>query len=81
MPLRALCSRLLHRVIQRARFIAVVLIDDRVVAARYRRHYTVSIDDYRWDARQLRRYFAKLEALLCCNFRRYEYLCSLHFDD
>ena len=81
MRLRALCARLLHRVIQRARFIAVVLIDDRVVAARYRRYYTVSIDDYRWDARQLRRFLAKLDALLWCNFRRYEYLCSLHFDD
>jgi hypothetical protein len=79
--LGARCSRLLHRMIQRSCFIAVVLIDDHMLAARYRRHYTVSIDDYRWDARQLRRYLAKVDALLWCNFRRYEFLCSLHFDD
>ena len=79
--LRGVCSRLLHHAIQRLCFIAVVLADDRKLAARYRRRYAVSIDAYRWDVRQLRRYLAKLDALLWCNFRRYEYLCSLHFDD
>jgi hypothetical protein len=81
MRLRPTCSRLLHQVIQNSCFIAVVVIEDRMLAARYRRHYTVSIEEYRWDARQLRRRLAKLEALLWCDVRRYQYLCSLHFDD
>jgi very-short-patch-repair endonuclease len=62
-------------------FIAVVVIHDRMLAARYRRHYTISIEDYRWDARQLRRKLAKLDALLWGNIRRYNYFSSLHFDD
>jgi hypothetical protein len=79
--LRALGAQLLHRAIQQSSFIAVVILDDRMLAARYRRHYTVSIKDYRWDARQLRRRLAKLNALLWCDIRRYDYLCGLHFDD
>ena len=71
----------LRRVIQRACFIAVVVIDEPILAARYRRHYTVRIDDYRFDARRLRRDLAKLGALLWCDFGRYEYLRSLDLVD
>jgi hypothetical protein len=81
MRLRQTCSRLLDEVIQNSCFIAVVVIDDRKLAARYRRRHSVSIDEYRWDARQLRRRLAKLEAVLWCDISRYEYLRSLPYDD
>ena len=52
-----------------------------MLAARYRRHYTVSIDTYRREARRFNRSLDKILAVLYGRISHYNYLCSRDLTD
>jgi hypothetical protein len=71
---------LLRRPVQLIWLAALIVLDDRVLFARYRRRFRVPMETFRRDVRMIRRTVRSIDAVLHGNYRRYLYLMDEHLD-